>query len=126
MLRNTPNTESIIVEYGFLDSKGDDVNQLKYNYENIAEGVVKAIANYLGVPYYASNDEYYKVIKGDSLYSIAKKFNITVDKLKQLNNLKSNLINVGDLLKISEGTTNNMGDSYIVEKGDTLFMGNNE
>ena len=121
MLRNTPNTESIIVEYGFLDSSGDDVNQLKNNYENIAEGVVKAISNYLGIPYYASNDEYYKVVKGDSLYSIAKKFNTTVDNIKILNNLKSNLINVGDLLKISEGKSINMGDSYIVQKGDTLY-----
>ena len=120
MLRNTPNTESIIVEYGFLDSMEDDVNQLKNNYEDIAEGVVKAISNYLGIPYYAPKDEYYKVVKGDSLYSIARKFGISVDSLKKLNGLNSNLINVGDLLKISEGNSSN-NNSYIVMKGDTLY-----
>ena len=32
--RNTPDTEAVIVEYGFLDSKGDDVEQLKNNYKD--------------------------------------------------------------------------------------------
>ena len=121
MLRNTPDTESVIIEYGFLDSTGDDVNQLKNNYESLAEGVVKAVANYIGVPYYSSNDEYYTVVKGDSLYSIAKKFGTNVDNLKKLNNLSSNLINVGDLIKISEGKSVNTGDTYIVASGDTLY-----
>ena len=120
MLRNTPNTESVIVEYGFLDSKGDDVEQLKNNYENLAEAVVRAVANYIGVPYYSKTDEYYTVVKGDSLYSIAKKFNTTVDKLKSINNLNDNLINVGTVLKISEGKNDNI-NTYIVEKGDTLY-----
>lgn len=121
MLRNTPDTESVIIEYGFLDSTDDDVNQLKNNYESLAEGVVKAVANYIGVPYYSSNDEYYTVVKGDSLYSIAKKFGTNVDNLKKLNNLSSNLINVGDLIKISEGKSVNTGDTYIVASGDTLY-----
>ena len=43
MLRDTGNTESLIVEYGFLDSSKDDVNQLKNNYEDYAEAVVRAI-----------------------------------------------------------------------------------
>ena len=52
----------------------------------------------------ASNEEQlentinYTVQKGDSLYSIAKKYNITVDKLKQLNNLTSNLLSIGQIL----------------------------
>ena len=40
----------------------------------------------------------YTVEKGDSLYSIAKKYNTTVDRLKQLNNLKSNLLSIGQIL----------------------------
>ena len=73
------------------------------------------------MPYFSSNDGYYKVIKGDTLYSIAKKFNMSIDKLKELNNLSSNLINVGDLLKINQGTTVDTGDNYIVQSGDTLY-----
>ena len=42
----------------------------------------------------------YTVQKGESLYSIAKKFNTTVDEIKRKNNLQSNLISVGQELII--------------------------
>ena len=38
--------------------------------------------------------------KGDNLYSIAKKYNTTVDEIKINNNLKSNLLNIGQVLVI--------------------------
>ncbi|KGL58597.1 glucosaminidase domain-containing protein [Polaribacter sp. Hel1_85] len=41
---------------------------------------------------------YYEVEKGDTLYSIAKKFNTTVAKIKELNGLKSNTIAIGQHL----------------------------
>jgi flagellum-specific peptidoglycan hydrolase FlgJ len=41
----------------------------------------------------------YQVKKGDTLYSIARKFNISVAKLKQINGLKSNTISIGQMLK---------------------------
>ena len=41
---------------------------------------------------------YYKVKKGDTLYSIAKKFGTTVAKIKEINGLKSNVISVGQHL----------------------------
>ena len=42
----------------------------------------------------------YTVKSGDSLYSIAKKFNTTVDSIKMLNSLISNNLSVGQKLKI--------------------------
>jgi len=42
----------------------------------------------------------YQVKKGDTLYSIARKFNITVDRLKKLNKLKSNALSIGQELEI--------------------------
>ena len=42
----------------------------------------------------------YTVKSGDSLWSIAKKYNVTVDHIKRLNNLKSNDIKVGQKLKL--------------------------
>ena len=42
----------------------------------------------------------YTVKKGDSLWSIAKKYNVTVDHIKRLNNLKNNDIKVGQKLKL--------------------------
>ena len=42
----------------------------------------------------------YTVKKGDSLYSIARKFNTTVDSIKRKNNLTSNLLSIGQKLII--------------------------
>ena len=45
-------------------------------------------------------DKTYKVVSGDSLYSIAKKFNTSVDNIKAKNNLKTNTLQIGQVLKI--------------------------
>lgn len=45
-------------------------------------------------------DGTYKVQKGDYLYKIAQKFGVTVEQLKEWNNLKSNLIFTGDQLVV--------------------------
>jgi LysM repeat protein len=42
----------------------------------------------------------YEVIKGDTMYSISKKFNISIDDLKAKNNISDNAISVGQLLII--------------------------
>ena len=44
----------------------------------------------------------YTVVIGDTLYSIANKFNITVDNLKSWNNLKSDILSIGDVLKVTD------------------------
>ncbi|NRA92863.1 MAG: glucosaminidase domain-containing protein [Psychroserpens sp.] len=40
------------------------------------------------------------VEKGDTLYSLSKKYNLTVERLKTLNNLDSNDLSIGQILKI--------------------------
>jgi len=47
---------------------------------------------------------WYKVRRGDSLYSIARKFNTSVRRIKVANKLKSNLIHPGKRLLIPRGT----------------------
>ncbi|MBP6825791.1 MAG: LysM peptidoglycan-binding domain-containing protein [Saprospiraceae bacterium] len=42
----------------------------------------------------------YVVVKGDTLFAIAKKFSMTVDDLKSLNGMTSNNLNVGQVLKV--------------------------
>ena len=125
MHRNTPNTEAVIVEYGFLDSKGDDVNQLKNDYKKYAEAVVRGVSNYKKIPYVASEDSgYYTVEKGDSLWSIATKYGLTVNELKELNNLSGNLLSVGQTLKVVPNETEKVPEDYliyIVKNGDNLW-----
>ena len=118
LLRNTPNNETIIVEYGFTDSTKDDVNQIKNNWRNLAEAVVKGLADYIGVPYQTNTSNYYVVNKGDSLWSIAKKYGTTVEELKKANNLLTNNLGIGTKLIIPS----KMSDSYyVVQKGDNLY-----
>ena len=42
-----------------------------------------------------SKQKFYKVKKGDTLYSISKKFNISIDDLINYNNLNSEGISIG-------------------------------
>lgn len=127
MLRETPNNESIIVEYGFADSTGDDVNQIKNNWQELTEAVVRGLATYIGVPYIpptGSESNYYIVKKGDSLYAIANQYGITVNELKNANNLTSNNLNIGQTLKIpttQKQPSTNDEETYIVKAGDSLY-----
>ena len=123
MQRNTGNTQPITVEYGFLDSKGDDVNQLKNNWEKYAEAVVRALLEYLNLSYVpVDGEKYYTVKSGDSLWSIAKKFNVSVSELKEINGLTSSLLSVGKTLKIPvEVQQEDKDNIYIVKSGDNLY-----
>ena len=125
LIRNTANNLTIVIDYGYIDN-ASDVNFLKNNYEKLAEAVVKSIANYAGVSYSPANMEgYYIVKKGDSLWSIASKNNTTVDNIKKLNNLSSNNLSVGQVLKLSYDTENEdikESNIYTVKKGDSLWL----
>ena len=122
MLRNTPNTESIIVEYGFLDN-ASDASRLKNNYKDYAEAVVCAVADYKNLNYVPlTGSDYYIVKKGDTLWSIARDNNLTVNELKAINNLTSNSLSIGDILKLkSETIEPTETNTYIVKSGDTLY-----
>ena len=47
-----------------------------------------------------SQENTYEVQKGDTLYSISKKFNLTVEDLKKKNNLPDNAISIGQKLRV--------------------------
>lgn len=59
----------------------------------------------------------YRVVGGDSLASIAKKFNLTVNSIKWSNNLKNDLIKPGQQLQIPPFD----GVIHKVETGDTVY-----
>ena len=82
--------------------------------------MVKAIAQYTNTPYKPpSLEDYYIVQKGDTLYKIANQFNITVPALKELNNLASDNIQVGQKLLLKNPEMSPL--TYKVKRGDTLW-----
>lgn len=78
IMRETGNTQPLLIEYGFIDTP-NDVARLNQNIEKYAEAVVKAVAEYIGVPYTPP-----------------------------------------------DSSTSPNPSTYIVQSGDTIFMGNNE
>lgn len=122
--RNTGNIEPLIVEYGFIDN-GDDLKFLKDNYKELADAVVKSVLEYKNIPYKEDDKvikDTYVVSKGDTLYGISKKLDTTVDELKKINNITSNSLSIGQILKIPTKEID-LGDTeiYQVVKGDTLY-----
>lgn len=115
IMRDTPNNETVIVEYGFADTIGD-ANLIKNDWEKLAEAVTKAIVEYAGGKYVAPLGSNYYTVK-----SISRKFGVTVNDLKKVNNLSSNLLNIGQNLIIPGKKNNTSSNEYVVKKGDTLY-----
>lgn len=68
----------------------------------------------------------YKIQSGENLETVAHKFNTTVEVLKDINNLYyvDNLREGTDIIVPKNAET--YFNYYTIEKGDTVFMGNNE
>jgi len=100
LLRETKGIPIIIK----LNFKSEERNfNLEEQLKKYSETMIKAITNFLGLEYTPEVKKgYYKVEKGDTLWSIAKKFNISVETIKELNNLPNNLIKVNQIIKTEE------------------------
>ena len=73
--------------------------------------------------------DFYEVQKGDNLFTIAKKFNVSFEDLKKWNNLDNNNLQQGSKLSLASANENTTETSYktevktteyIVERGDNL------
>lgn len=128
IIRDTNPLQSLLVEYGFIDNV-NDANKLRKNLNSYVEGVVKAIADYSNVPYSPPsstpviNDQVYTVQKGDTLYSIARRYNISVADLKSINNLTGDGLSVGQklyLVPLQDDIIPSNTITYTVQRGDSL------
>jgi LysM repeat protein len=68
------------------------------------------------------NQQTYKVSTGDTLWGIAHKNNLTVAQLKQINHLTSDMIYLGQVLKIDETAPTGQLSTYVVKGGDSLWV----
>ena len=125
--RNFDNAKVIVIEYGNIDDD-ESYEELNKNIYNYAEGVIRAIAINYGLAYQEPSNiknNTHIVTKGESLYSIAQKYNTTIGALKSLNNLKNNILSVGQILKLPNYINLTKPASnitiYTVKRGDTLY-----
>ena len=112
VIRNTTPNETLIIEY---PEEGD--------YEEIVNIIVNSISDYI------NRKNTYIVKSGDSLYQIAKKYNTSVDEIKKINNLTTNSLSIGQVIKLPNQNSNNSEENiekdyqtYIVKSGDSLYQ----
>ena len=121
IIRNTGDSESVIINYASV-SNSNDLNKFVNNYEDYGEAVVRAIAIYTKNDYVpTSKGDYYTVKKGDSLYSIARLYDVSVEDLKTFNKLVSNVLSIGQVLRIPDIVEKSDTSVYYVKKGDSLY-----
>ena len=124
---------SISQRYGLSVDELKKINQLESNEISIGqildvtkdfkEDTIEVSQNY-------TNLGSYKVLKGETLYAISRKFGLTVKEIKKINQLQSDNLSVGQVLKVK--TLNEVSEvvpskaeiklsSYKVQKGETLY-----
>ena len=94
------------------------LNKLTSNLLQIGQVLLIPVAQGEETP---TNTITYVVQRGDSLYSIAQKYGTTVATLRQLNNLTTDLLQIGQVLKVPQTGTSSSGNVYIVKRGDSLY-----
>ncbi|KIL43021.1 C40 family peptidase [Jeotgalibacillus campisalis] len=97
-----------------------------------AVAATAAITSFWGFDQEAEASTTHKVSSGDSLWKIANQYSTTVNNLKTLNKLSSDMIHPNQVLKISgssassssnrpsSSVSNSSGGTYTVKSGDTL------
>ena len=141
--RQEPSTQSGVIYYTVQE--GDTLTSIAQKYDTtvheitVTNSIVNPNLIYVGevLKIYPGNRSIIKrkkvftttyiVQSGDTLTSIAKKFNTTADKIALLNNITNpNLIYPGQILKIETSINSstrgyNFNTMYTVQKGDTLL-----
>lgn len=128
--------------------KGDNLSVLAQKYDvskedlkewnNLEDDNIKLGSNLIVSNLPTQNFEEYIVQSGDYLSTIARKYNVTLEDLKEWNNLEDNSILTGSTLKIvipeneevvaevktpkaESHTTYKKENTYTVQKGDSLY-----
>lgn len=120
-----------VIEY--VVKAGDTLSQLAQQFDTTVEAIrqlngltgdVIYVGQMLLIPLAETEvpEFIYVVQSGDTLFLLAQRFGTTVDAIKDLNNLQSDMLVIGQILKIPEPEPVEPTFSYTVQSGDTLFL----
>lgn len=98
---------SVLIETGFISNHQEEKNlNSPAHQKKLAKAIFSSIDNYFSSnapdgTYYASvSYKKHKISRGESLSVVAQRYNVSVGKLKSVNNLNSNVVRIGQTLKI--------------------------
>ncbi|WP_251047813.1 LysM peptidoglycan-binding domain-containing protein [Planococcus sp. ISL-109] len=136
----TPSAATEVASY-YIVQKGDTFYSIAKKYDLVVEQLMaanfttssKIIAGqkiaipHKNQPWYGNQENLdnrnYRVVKGDTLYSISKRTGVSIDSIKRLNNLTSDLIQIGQILTLypDTGVIQRTSAQYVVKSGDTKY-----
>ncbi len=128
---NSPDIPSILIETGYLTNPNDARRLNSAGFRNqMAASIAQGIMNYFyEVPPEGTLVAWqkargitpgsYSVKRGDSLSEIAERFRTSVSELKDINNLRSNIIQIGQILTIPNKILFQVSE-HVIQRGETL------
>ncbi|MGB6408345.1 MAG: LysM peptidoglycan-binding domain-containing protein [Planococcus donghaensis] len=137
---STPSAATEVASY-YIVKKGDTFYSIAKKYGLVVEQLMAAnfttstkiiVGQKIAIPHkdqpWSGNqenldDRNYQVVKGDTLYSISKRTGVSIDSIKRLNHLTSDIIKIGQILTLypDTGVINRTSASYTVKSGDTKY-----
>lgn len=98
---------SVLIETGFISNPSEEKKlNSKHHQQKLATAIFKAVDSYFiantpkGTLLAATTMKKHKVRSGESLSLLAQRYKISIDTIKSVNNLKSNVLRIGQTLKI--------------------------
>jgi LysM repeat protein len=116
------NLYNIAKQYNTSVSEISNLNNLSGNNLSIGQQLLIPISNdQSSVSGTSSGVNTYVVQRGDSLYSIARRFGVSVNDIIRLNNLSGTSLSVGQTLVIPNNSSGGFSNTYVVQRGDSLY-----
>ena len=116
MVLKSPDIPSILVETGFISNRKEEQRLRDKKFQaNIARAVLKGVRKYFRQnpppgtllalnsqpkPSSVTASSRYKIKRGDTLASIAKRFQVSLPSLRSMNRLRSDVLRVGQVLRV--------------------------
>ncbi|MEZ0482334.1 LysM peptidoglycan-binding domain-containing protein [Planococcus sp. SSTMD024] len=136
----SPSAATEVASY-YIVQKGDTYYSIAKKYGLVVEQLMAAnfttstkiiVGQKIAIPHktqpWSGNQEdlnarNYRVVKGDTLYSISKRTGVSIDSIKRMNNLTSDLIMIGQVLTLypDVGVIHRTSATYYVKSGDTKY-----